>query len=68
MDRLLFGDDLKLKRTGDAAVSFLLQRPPDMDLFPDASVVELVEALKESLKSSQRSRADVGTAHIREFN
>ena len=49
-------------------MSFLLQRPLDMELFPDASVVELVEALKESLKSSQRSRADVGTAHIREFN
>jgi len=27
-------------------VSFLLQRPPDMELFPDASVVELIEALE----------------------
>jgi 16S rRNA G966 N2-methylase RsmD len=38
MNRLLFGDNLKPKRRGDATVSFLPQWLRDTKVFPDASV------------------------------
>ena len=38
MNRLLFGDNLKPKRSGDAAASFLPQWLSDQKVLPDASV------------------------------